>query len=423
MTRPADLVFAGLTCQNDGSMRILHTGDWHLGDRLSNIDRTADLRRAVERVAKYADDRNVDVLLVAGDIFSERSRADGLRDSIGHLNRTFRAFLDRGGTMIALTGNHDNETFCRTLCHAMALATPGLGEAGTCVPNGRFYLAAGPTFFRLRDRDGQEFQFVLMPYPTEHCYLPEAEQHYNNLEERHRALQGAYLRALGDIRGHAHFDPRLPSVLAAHVHVKGSKLSTLFRVSEQEDVVFDVDDLSAGWAYVALGHIHKAQCLAGRPQVRYCGSIERLDFGEQGDEKSVVVVDIGPEGLRTAPEILPLDATPFLDLAIADLNAELPQLRETYGESAPQALVRCYVDYEAGKDDLHAALRQIRSLFPRCYRIDLHDRGVPAAAKWGPAEHESMRDAVLQYLNGQLAEHRDREAVIQLAEKLLLEET
>src|SRR5262249_5057796 len=155
---------------------------------------------------------------------------------------------------VAITGNHDNETFCRTLCHAMALAAaPGLGEAGTCVPNGRFYLATGPTFFRLRDRHGQEFQFVLMPYPTEHCYLPESQQHYNNLEEKHRALQAAYLRALGDIRRHPSFDRRLPSVLAAHVHVRGSQLSTLFRITEQEDVLFDVNDLSDGWAYVALG--------------------------------------------------------------------------------------------------------------------------------------------------------------------------
>src|SRR5207237_3580246 len=88
--------------------KILHTADWHLGDRLNHIDRTEDLRRAVERVAQHCADRDVDVLLVAGDLFSERSRADSLRDSVGHLNRTFRPFLDRGGTVVALTGNHDN---------------------------------------------------------------------------------------------------------------------------------------------------------------------------------------------------------------------------------------------------------------------------------------------------------------------------
>src|SRR5262249_43131721 len=212
-----------------------------------------------------------------------------------------------------------------------------------------------------RDRDGQEVQFVLMPYPTEHRYLAESDQQYNNLEEKHRALQAAYVRTLQEIRQHAAFDPRLPSVLSAHVHVRGSKLSTLFRITEQEDIVFDANDLSAAWAYVALGHIHHAQNLPGLPHVRYCGSIERLDLGELRDTKRVVVVDVGPEGLRSEPEVLPLDATPFLDIAITDLRDDLPRLRETYANEAERALVRCHVDYHAGRDDLNAALRELRS--------------------------------------------------------------
>src|SRR5437763_16879779 len=93
-------------------MRILHTADWHLGDRLGRIDRTADLRRAVERVAGYCERERVEVLLMAGDLFSELSRPDGLRDSIAHLQEVFTPFLVGGGTVVALTGNHDNEVFC-----------------------------------------------------------------------------------------------------------------------------------------------------------------------------------------------------------------------------------------------------------------------------------------------------------------------
>ena len=72
-----------------GAMRILHTADWHLGDRLGRIDRTDDLRRAVERVADYCKSEQVEVLLVAGDLFSELSRPDSLRESIAHLQATF----------------------------------------------------------------------------------------------------------------------------------------------------------------------------------------------------------------------------------------------------------------------------------------------------------------------------------------------
>src|SRR5579871_3043675 len=86
-------------------MRILHTADWHLGDRLGRIDRTDDLRKAVERVAAYCESEKADVLLVAGDLFSELASPDALRDSISHLRKTFESFLRGGGTILALTGN------------------------------------------------------------------------------------------------------------------------------------------------------------------------------------------------------------------------------------------------------------------------------------------------------------------------------
>ena len=64
------------------------------------------------------------MLLVAGDLFSELARPDGLRETIRHWQDVFREFLERGGTILTLTGNHDNENFCQTLVHAMTLAAP-----------------------------------------------------------------------------------------------------------------------------------------------------------------------------------------------------------------------------------------------------------------------------------------------------------
>src|SRR4029453_8419307 len=83
------------------AMRILHTADWHLGDRLGRINRTAELRRAVEHIAAFCEAEGVEVLLVAGGLFSDRCGQDGLRDAIEHLQRTFLPFLRRGGTIVA----------------------------------------------------------------------------------------------------------------------------------------------------------------------------------------------------------------------------------------------------------------------------------------------------------------------------------
>src|SRR4051812_24979622 len=132
-------------------MRLLHTADWHLGDRLGRIDRTDDLRRGVEQVAAYCESERVDVLLVAGDVFSELARPDGLRDAVRHLQTVFDSFLRRGGAILAVTGNHDNENFCQTLRHAMGLAAPPCVGAGELAPTGRLYLADEPTLLRLPD--------------------------------------------------------------------------------------------------------------------------------------------------------------------------------------------------------------------------------------------------------------------------------
>src|SRR5579862_8623690 len=211
-------------------MRILHTADWHLGDRLGRIDRTDDLRRAVERVADYCRDEKVDVLLVAGDLFSELAGPDALRDSIRHLQEVFYGFLRQGGTILTLTGNHDKENFCQTLRHAMHLAAPIADEPGGLVGAGRLYLATGPSLLRLADpASGKHVQFVLMPYPTPARYLLDDDaQKYQSLDEKNRHLMAAFTAKLHALRSDPRFDPSLPAILGAHVSVTGSNLDHLF---------------------------------------------------------------------------------------------------------------------------------------------------------------------------------------------------
>jgi DNA repair protein SbcD/Mre11 len=409
-------------------MKILHTADWHLGDRLGRIDRTADLRRAVERVAGYCERERAEVLLLAGDLFSELSRPDGLRDSIAHLQEVFTPFLANGGTIVALTGNHDNEIFCQTLRHAMALAAPAVNSAGGPLPGRRLYLAAGPTLLRLEDRSGQPVQFVLMPYPTPPRYLDEPGQHYGSLEEKNRALQAAYTTKLTNIleRG-THYDPRLPTVLAAHIHVQGGKLPSLFRMSERESIIFSAADVPGGLAYVALGHIHNPQCPAGEGHVRYCGSIERLDLGERTDDKGVVVVDIGPEGRRGEPAFLPLDATPMYDLDFVNpTEQELAGLPERYPDHE-RALVRYRLVWTAGVHNREALLRQLDDLFPRWYDREVHEASVLGRPLTGPESAPTQRgfaETVRGYLETELMNHAEdeRAAVLRLAEALLAEE-
>jgi DNA repair exonuclease SbcCD nuclease subunit len=364
---------------------------------------------------------------VAGDLFSELSRPDALRESIEHLQGVFEKFLLAGGTILAITGNHDNENFCQTLCLVMNLAAPASAGVGEIHPRGRLYLAANPTFLRLPDRDEQPVQFLLLPYPTPARYLREEQtQRYGSLEEKNRHLQSAYAQKVKEFLAHPRYDMNAPTVLSAHIHVQGAKVPTLFRISEQESIVFAEKDLPASLDYVALGHIHQPHCLMGMEHVRYSGSIERLDLGEKLDHKSLTLFDIGPEGLVGAPWTKALPATPMYDITIFDPKNELPTLKENY-KDAERALVRYHLHYRAGEDNLHQILTELDRIFPRWYQREWTE-----ASELGPAltltasgqGQKSFHDTVIDYLKEELANHEDeeRQSLLKLAEQLLAEE-
>jgi exonuclease SbcD len=408
-------------------MRILHTADWHLGDRLGRIDRTDDLRKAVERVAACCATEKADVLLVAGDLFSELAGPESLRETIRHLQDTFLPFMRGGGTVLTLTGNHDKENFCQTLQLAMRLAAPGVGLSGEVVPHGRLYLATGPTLLRLEDNaTGGQVQFVLMPYPTPSRYLTaEAARSYQGLDEKNRHLLAAYTKTLREVQESAAFDPDLPTILGAHIAVHGSQLPRLFRLSEHEDVVFAEGDLPADFAYVALGHIHKAQALAGRESVRYSGSIERMDLGESLDDKGVVVFDVGPAGLIGEPRVLPLPATPVYEVIVGNPKVDVPALRRLHPD-AKNDLVRLVFTYTAGEDNREELLRELEAIFPRWYDRQVSERNALSGTLIGPdaPRPASFEETVRSYLRQELLNQPDacRDAVLARAEALMREE-
>jgi exonuclease SbcD len=395
-------------------MRILHTADWHLGDRLGRIDRTHDLRAAVERVGAFCHQEAIDVLLVAGDLFSELARPDGLRETIEHWQKVFRGFLAAGGTILTLTGNHDNENFCRTLTHAMNLAAPTLGEMGERVPPGRLYLATEPTLLRLKDRHADfDVQFVLMPYPTPTRYLrDEASQKYASPEEKNQRLMAAFRETLKGIREHEQFDVTSPAVLAAHVNVQGATVGpSLFRIAESDDVVIAADDVPAEFAYVALGHIHKPQALGGREHVRYSGSIERMDLGEANDHKCVVVFDLDRNGLVGLPRELPLPGTPVYEIDIRNPATDLAELKERYPDAATD-LVNLHITYTAGTDSLEEVLRQAEAIFPRYYTRDWKESAALGPALMpgeGPTPGKGFQETVREYVRHELMNHTDEE--------------
>jgi exonuclease SbcD len=220
-----------------------------------------------------------------------------------------------------------------------------------------------------------------------------------------------------------HFRRDAPSVLVAHITVGGGEAAPLFRLSPQEDIVLPAAQLPPVFAYAALGHIHRPRPVLDQPHVRYSGSIERLDLGEMNDVKGVVVVDLGPDGLRGEPTVLPLQATPIYEIQIASPKDELPTLAERFPD-AQRDLVNLHITYTAGQDNLEEILGRLDEVFPRWYSRDWHETGaLGPTLTTGAAATKSFEDTVRDYLKDELQndDEAERAAIMERAEQLLNE--
>ncbi len=435
-------------------MRILHTADWHLADRLKQIDRTTDLQRAVQRIADYCDRESVDVLLIAGDLFSELARPEALQASLAHLSQTFRSFLMRGGTIVAIAGNHDNDIYCETLRRAFQLAAPNVARPGDLLPNGRFYLITKPVHFRLCDSHGLTVQFVCMPYPTTSRYLHGSSAGaYSSFAERCQLLRETFIQQLQTMR--RELATQHPRVLVAHVNAISARPNKLFRGGVDDDIIIDDPAITSDWTYAALGHLHGSGSVHALPHVRYSGSIERLGITEKDQRKSVVLVTLQSPPSRPTTKLLPLPATPFYDICITDPRNELPRLRQRYPD-ASLALVRCHIRFHRRDDNLYEILTEVARVFPRCYERtwsqqddrppilgpsavqtlaipntpplerpaagnNADDSDRTTAGLTLPETGGSIQQLVLGYLANQLADDVDRQEILSLARQLLEE--
>ncbi len=392
-------------------MRILHTADWHLCDRNGPIDRTADLQARVEEVATLCESERVDVMVIAGDLFYENASPEQMAAALAHFRGAFKAFFARGGTVVAVTGNHDRDAKVEMIRAGMTLADPHAG-ANQQFGGGRVYLANRCGVLTLSDPAGRRVQFVLVPYPFASRYdIPVAG--YRSREEEHRLVQAEVAKWIGGVPEKDSFDPTIPTVLVAHLHVRGVQAHHLYKLDEGDDVLVDFASLRPDWAYVALGHVHKPQELGGSRHVRYPGPLDRLDFGEKDDPRGVVVFELDGTGLVGDVVWHDLDATPLVDVTVTDPDAALPP-------APPRAIVRVTVDCHCqNRDELG---RRLKAAYPRLHQIRWPEPPRPDGSVSQFQPKASFAATVRDYLAEKLKDDPDRVALLDLADTFLTPE-
>jgi len=405
-------------------MKILHTSDWHLNSVLGGrCLRNEDLRRSLQQIGSYLIEHAVDIMIVSGDLFRERSSPEQLRTGIGIIKDCFHPFIQRGGTILAISGNHDSEVFFSTLRDAMDLVSP-LETRNDIHPCGRFYIAPNARNVKLQTPDGEIAQFVLMPYPTIRYLRKEESLKFQNIEQRNQAVGAAFKLVLRTQQ--EKLDPHWPAILVSHVAVRGVTTPAQYYLDQSNEVMLEPSDLSFPWTYVALGHLHRQdEAIPGAPHMRYAGSIERMDYGERNDKKSVVLLEIQQRQLVQTPETLPLQSTPFYEVEITDPETQIPHLAEQHAD-AKQALVRYTLHWDSATQDRERYCQEIEAIFPRWYdRVlkDTHSGAVTEASLTFQQTHDVV-GTVRHYLQIVLADRNESERaeLLRLTEQLFVEE-
>lgn len=264
-----------------GSVRLIHTSDWHLGRRFEREDMLEHQATFLDWLFTEAVSRNVDAVIVAGDIYD---RSVPPTDAVKLLNKTLTQFARAGIPMVLTSGNHDS---------AVRLGFGSeLSEVSGIHIRTQLSDIARPVV--LADEYG-ELAIYAIPY-----FRPDAVMAELAADRSHESV----LRAATDlIRTDAAARGITRTVVVAHAFITGGSASE----SERTIRIGGIGDAPArlfdGITYVALGHLHGQQEIRlgdSATVLRYSGSPLAYSFSEKEHRKSVALLEIAGSGNVTS---------------------------------------------------------------------------------------------------------------------------
>lgn len=301
-------------------MRLLHTGDWHVGKTIRGRSRAQEFEAAIDNVVRIALDEKVDVVLHSGDLYDQRAApADADRLIFDALLRLHAA----GIPVVAIPGNHDSPVRFDAFRDLLA-------EIGTrLVPKVRRPDAGG--LVEIGARDGTTTARVAcVPFISERRFA-DASAAFTDAASPFTNYADGVAGILEGMTGA--FSNTTVNVILAHLFVDGAKPGGGEReLTMGGAYTIRPSALPPAASYIALGHVHKPQEVRGaRAPTRYAGSLVQLDFGERDQAKSVYIVDVVP-GKPARIEPLPVEGGRRL-LDVSGTLDDLPKIAATVGDA------------------------------------------------------------------------------------------
>jgi exonuclease SbcD len=322
-------------------MRILHTSDWHLGQHFMGKTRQAEHQAFCRWLIEQVREREVDAVLVAGDVFDTGAPPSYAREQY---NQFIVELRDTGASLVVLGGNHDSVAM--------------LGESRTLLAqlDTRVVPAVGvepdEQLLVLKRRTGEPGAILCaIPFirPRDVLLSQAGQSAADKQLSLQQAIQDHYqkLFALAEQR-RAELGGGLPIVATGHLTTVGASASESVReiyVGALE--AFPTSAFPAA-DYIALGHIHRPQKVGGLEHIRYCGSPIPLSFDEARQQKEVLLVELDSIGLHKVEALAVPRFQPLYSLRGS--LAELPALfAEVARDGSPEQPV--WVEVQISTDD------------------------------------------------------------------------
>lgn len=347
-------------------MKLLHTGDWHIGKRLYGVDRGDECRAALAELAQIARDERVDAVLMSGDLM-DRRLVDS--EALGDCLQALEA-LATVAPVLAVVGNHDDPGLWGAFAPYLALRRIHVAHRVARPDDAVVTVdtAAGPLHAALMPwpepgRAARELGVDIAEAKGSYADLVRVMlDHYGQALERRRAAEGGV------------------TALVAHLMVDGAvggggeremTLGITYCVSPQA--------LPSTVDYVALGHVHRPQAVPGvAVPARYAGSPMAIDFSEDNHTKSACIVEV--DGVHTTVREVPLTAS----RPLVRLRSSLQGLADA-AAAAPGGWYLCEVLLDGPVLDL---VHQVREQVPDTLRVEPVYRTAPTASPAPGADGE-----------------------------------
>ncbi|MGE5659958.1 MAG: exonuclease subunit SbcD [Actinomycetota bacterium] len=342
-------------------IKILHLSDIHLGSGFSHgrinpetglNTRLEDFVNSLASCIDRAISEPVDLVLFGGDAFPDATPPPYVKQAFAS---QFRRLVDAQIPTVLLVGNHDQ--------HSQGQGGASLGIYRTLEVPG-FVVGDRLETHRLLTRNGP-VQVITLPWLTRSTLMTRAETEGLSLGEVNQLLIERLRVAMeGEIR---RLDPEVPTVLLAHLMADRASLGAERFLAVGKGFNIPLSLLTRPcFDYVALGHVHKHQNLnpSNDPPVIYPGSIERVDFSEEKEDKGYVLLEL--ERGKVNWNFCPLPVRVFLTIRLDVSEAENPQgelLKAIGKKQIKDVVVRLIYQLRSEQLDLidNAALHQVLS--------------------------------------------------------------